>query len=64
MNQKHYDAALSNVENHLGDVIDPESMDDGDLIAEETFTLAYDGARAAGAQPDEARVIALSIAQG
>lgn len=61
MNQKHYEAALSNVENHLGDVIaDP---DDLDLIAEETFTLAYDGARDAGAQPDAARDIAHKISQ-
>lgn len=57
-----YAAANANVENHLGDVV-TEDHDEA-MIAEEIFTLAFDGAVDAGADHETARQIALEISGG
>lgn len=59
----HLQAARSNVDRHLGDVLtadmlDPESETGMDLFYTEVYTLAHDGAVKAGATMESARKIA------
>lgn len=57
---KYQIAAQQNVDQHLGDVVDGD--DDVTVIMDEAFSLAYDGAIGAGADPNTATAIASSIA--
>jgi hypothetical protein len=58
--ERYEQAARDNVDRHLGDVCEPD--DPGEIIADEAFALAFDGAVDAGATMDEARAIANKIA--
>lgn len=60
---KHLQAARSNVERHIGDVITPDMLDPDsetgmNSFYEEVYTLAHDGAVNAGATMADARQIA------
>lgn len=54
-------AARDNVERHIGDVCTGD--DDPEVIKDEAYTLAFDGAVAAGAGHREAAEIATRIAE-
>ena len=50
-------AAQNNVERHIADM-SLEVMEDTKLFYEEVYTLAHDGAVAAGATPSQASIVA------
>lgn len=60
--QDLYAAANANVENHLGDVVTEDHSEA--MIAQEIYTLAFDGAVDAGADSATARSIAIQISGG
>lgn len=51
------DAARENVERYLADLPE-EAINDSNVFYEEVYTLAHDGAVAAGAAPSQAGIIA------
>ena len=64
--QQYYTAARNNVEAHLGDVLtadmlDPESDTGMDEFYEEVYTLAFDGAKNAGATMEQSRAFATIV---
>lgn len=64
--QKSQAAARSNVERHIGDVIDPDMIDPEsetgmNSFYEEVYVLAHDGAVNAGATMEEARQAAETV---
>jgi hypothetical protein len=54
---KFTEAAHENVERYLADMC-LEVMEDSEIFYEEVYTLAHDGAIAAGAAPSQASIIA------
>lgn len=60
--QKFYEAANLNIERHLGDVVTEDHTEE--MISEEMFVLALDGASAAGADSATANSIAREIVGG
>jgi hypothetical protein len=60
---KFDEAARANVDRHLGDCYEIEDEPSPDAIYSEAYTLAFDGAKDAGASMEEACVIATRIAQ-
>ena len=60
--ERFIQAAKDNVDRHLGDAC---CADDGeDVIRDETYVLAFDGAVDAGATHEQAREIARAIIAG
>lgn len=57
---KFTEAAIENVEAHIGDV-GLELLEDIDAFREEVYALAHDGAVAAGAAPSQASTIAAYV---
>ena len=60
---QHLQASRRNVDQHIGDLIDPDMLDPTsesgmDRFYEEVYTIAHDGAVKAGATMEEARKIA------
>jgi hypothetical protein len=54
-------AARANFEAHIGDVVAEYDNITSDELAEETYTLAFDGAVDAGAPADKAQKIARKV---
>jgi hypothetical protein len=54
-------AARANFEAHIGDVVAEYDNITSDELAEETYTLAFDGAVDAGAPTDKAQKIARKV---